>query len=303
MDNVLAAVEAALLDLLGKHLGVPVCELLGSGRRRDSVRMLAYLFLHRRPRPHGLPYLAKSEGGKHPWYRARHEAALTPAAIVAQAEAAVERYGFRDFKLKGGVMAGEEEMEAVTAIKRRFPEGRVTLDPNGAWPLAEAIALCPGAATCSPMPRTRVGPEEGYSGREVMAEFRRATGVPTATNMVATDWRQMAHSHLLGAVDIPLADPHFWTLQGSCASRSCARHGASPGARIPTTTSTSRSRCSRIALPPRRKDHRHRHALDLAGGPRAPHARAAGDRRRRGGGPRPAGPRCRARYGAHRARA
>jgi glucarate dehydratase len=25
----------------------------------------------------------------------------------------------------------------------------------------------------------------------------------------------MAHSHLLGAVDIPLADPHFWTMQGS----------------------------------------------------------------------------------------
>jgi glucarate dehydratase len=59
------------------------------------------------------------------------------------------------------------------------------------------------------------GPENGYSGREIMAEFKRATGIHTATNMVATDWRQMAHSHLLGAVDIPLADPHFWTMQGS----------------------------------------------------------------------------------------
>ena len=48
-----------------------------------------------------------------------------------------------------------------------------------------------------------------------MAEFRRATGLPTATNMIATDWRQMAHAIQLQSVDIPLADPHFWTMQGS----------------------------------------------------------------------------------------
>jgi glucarate dehydratase len=48
-----------------------------------------------------------------------------------------------------------------------------------------------------------------------MAEFRRATGLPTATNMIATDWREMGHAIQLHAVDIPLADPHFWTMQGS----------------------------------------------------------------------------------------
>ena len=48
-----------------------------------------------------------------------------------------------------------------------------------------------------------------------MAEFRKATGLPTATNMVATDWRQLTHSLALHSVDIPLADPHFWTMQGS----------------------------------------------------------------------------------------
>ncbi|HCL77522.1 MAG TPA: glucarate dehydratase, partial [Pseudomonas sp.] len=51
--------------------------------------------------------------------------------------------------------------------------------------------------------------------REVMAEFRRATGLPTATNMIATDWRQMGHAIALQSVDIPLADPHFWTMSGS----------------------------------------------------------------------------------------
>ncbi|MGP8588054.1 enolase C-terminal domain-like protein, partial [Salmonella enterica] len=59
------------------------------------------------------------------------------------------------------------------------------------------------------------GAEQGFSGREVMAEFRRATGLPTATNMIATDWRQMGHTLSLQSVDIPLADPHFWTMQGS----------------------------------------------------------------------------------------
>jgi len=33
--------------------------------------------------------------------------------------------------------------------------------------------------------------------------------------MVATDWRQLRHAIQLHAVDIPLADPHFWTMQGS----------------------------------------------------------------------------------------
>lgn len=59
------------------------------------------------------------------------------------------------------------------------------------------------------------GAEDGFSGREVMAEFRKATGLPTATNMIATDWRQMQHSVALNSVSIPLADPHFWTMEGS----------------------------------------------------------------------------------------
>jgi glucarate dehydratase len=59
------------------------------------------------------------------------------------------------------------------------------------------------------------GAEGVFSGREVLAEFRRATGLPTATNMIATDWREMTHSMALQSVDIPLADPHFWTMSGS----------------------------------------------------------------------------------------
>ncbi len=214
IDNVITGVEAALLDLLGQFLGVPVAALLGNGKQRDRVTMLAYLFYIADRRRTDLPYHSDPQA-KDGWLRLRDEPALTPEAVVREAEAAVDRYGFSDFKLKGGVMRGEDEIAAVSAIKRRFPEGRVTLDPNGGWPLADAISFCKGRTDVLAYAEDPCGPENGYSGREIMAEFRRATGVPTATNMVATDWRQMGHTVLLQAVDIPLADPHFWTMQGS----------------------------------------------------------------------------------------
>ena len=214
MDNVITAVEAALLDLLGQFLDVPVAELLGAGQQRDRAPMLAYLFYVGDRRKTDLPYL-DGANGTDDWLRLRHEAAMTPDAIARLAEAATERYGFADFKLKGGVMRGAEEMEAIAAIKARFPHARVTLDPNGAWSLNEAIALCKGQGHLLAYAEDPCGPEAGYSGREVMAEFKRATGIPTATNMIATDWRQMGHAVQLHAVDIPLADPHFWTMQGS----------------------------------------------------------------------------------------
>ncbi len=212
--HVVTAIEAALLDLLGKHLGVPVAALLGDGQKRDRVQMLGYLFYVGDSGKTDLPY-RNGEGAVDEWTRLRDREALTPEAIVRLAEAAQERYGFQDFKLKGGVLAGEKEIEAVTALAKRFPGARITLDPNGAWSLEEAIRLCKGRNDVLSYAEDPCGAEQGFSGREVMAEFRRATGLPTATNMVATDWRQMAHAIQLQSVDIPLADPHFWTMQGS----------------------------------------------------------------------------------------
>jgi glucarate dehydratase len=145
----------------------------------------------------------------------RHEPALTPAAVVRLAEAAYEQYGFNDFKLKGGVLSGKAEIAAVTALAERFPDARITIDPNGAWSLRAAIQLCSNKQDVLAYAEDPCGAENGFSGREVMAEFRRATGLKTATNMIATDWRQLGHSLQLHAVDIPLADPHFWTMQGS----------------------------------------------------------------------------------------
>jgi glucarate dehydratase len=210
--HAVTAVEAALLDLLGQFLNVPVAALLGEGQQRKSVEVLGYLFYVGDRTRTPLEYLSAPGDD---WFHLRHETALTTESVVRLAEAAHAHYGFNDFKLKGGVLSGDREIEAVTALARRFPEARITLDPNGAWSLEEAIRLCRGRHDVLAYAEDPCGAEKGFSGREVMAEFRRATGLPTATNMIATDWREMSHAIQLNAVDIPLADPHFWTMQGS----------------------------------------------------------------------------------------
>ncbi|HLA74169.1 MAG TPA: enolase C-terminal domain-like protein [Steroidobacteraceae bacterium] len=212
--HAVTALEAALLDLLGQFLGVPVAALLGEGQQRDSVAMLGYLFYIGDRRRTGLSYREEPDS-KDDWLRLRNEEALSTSAVVRLAEAAQGRYGFTDFKLKGGVLAGPSEIEAVTALAERFKSARVTLDPNGAWSLNEAVELCSGMQNVLAYAEDPCGAENGYSGREILAEFRRATRLPTATNMVATDWRQLIHAVQLQAVDIPLADPHFWTMEGS----------------------------------------------------------------------------------------
>ncbi|WP_315701192.1 MULTISPECIES: glucarate dehydratase [unclassified Bradyrhizobium] len=227
--HAVTAVESALLDLLGQHLGLPVAALLGEGQQRATVEVLGYLFFIGDRTRTDLPY-ATGEGEKDGWFRLRHQQAMTPDTVVQLAEAARDAYGFADFKLKGGVLEGAAEIEAVTALAKRFPDARVTLDPNGAWSLDEAIRLCKDMHGILAYAEDPCGAEAGFSGREIMAEFRRATGLPTATNMIATDWRQLGHALRLGAVDIPLADPHFWTLQGSVrVAQTCRDNGLTWG--------------------------------------------------------------------------
>ena len=216
--HAVTAIESALLDLLGQHLDVPVAALLGEGQQRDSVEMLGYLFYVGDKTKTDLPYVTEADadaGADNDWSRLRHEKAMTPEAIVKLAVAAREKYGFNDFKLKGGVLRGDEEVDAIVALHERFPEARVTLDPNGGWLLKDAIRLGHRMRGVVAYAEDPCGAEDGFSGREVMAEFRRATGLPTATNMIATDWRQLTHALSLQSIDIPLADPHFWTMAGS----------------------------------------------------------------------------------------
>ena len=212
--HAVTAVECALLDLLGKFLNVPVAALLGDGQQRDSVAVLGYLFYVGDRKATDLPYISEPDA-EDDWKRLRHDKAMDADGVVRLAEAAFARYGFQDFKLKGGVLRGEEEVEAIHALHTRFPQARITLDPNGGWLLKDAVRLCRDLHGVMAYAEDPCGAEGVFSGREVVAEFRRATGLPTATNMIATDWRELAHSLALQSVDIPLADPHFWTMQGS----------------------------------------------------------------------------------------
>jgi glucarate dehydratase len=215
--HAVTAVESALLDLLGQHLGVSVAALLGEGQQREKVQALGYLFFVADRNKTDLAYRSSADeaAGADDWLRIRHEEAMDPESIVRLAEAAQARYGFQDFKLKGGALPAPEEAAAVRALAERFPEARITLDPNGGWLLKDAIETCRGLRDVLAYAEDPVGPEGGFSGREVMTEFKRATGLQTATNMIATDWREMGHTVRSGAVDIPLADPHFWTMAGS----------------------------------------------------------------------------------------
>ena len=129
--HAVTAIESALLDLLGQHLGVPVAALLGEGQQRDAVEMLGYLFFVGDKSKTDLPY-ASDPGADNDWFRLRHETALTPEAVVRLAEAAYERYGFNDFKLKGGALRADQEVEAVRALHERFPKAASRSTPTAA---------------------------------------------------------------------------------------------------------------------------------------------------------------------------
>ena len=227
--HAVTAIESGMVDLLGQFVQLPVAALLGEGQQRSSVDVLGYLFFVGDRRKTDMPY-RNDAGASDAWLRLRDDEALTSETVVRLAEAAYARYGFRDFKLKGGVMEGAREIEAVAALAERFPDARITLDPNGAWSLEEAVRLCEGKRDVLAYAEDPCGAEKGFSGREIMAEFRQATGLPTATNMVATDWRELKHAVQLNAIDIPLADPHFWTMQGSVrVAQFCRERGLTWG--------------------------------------------------------------------------
>ena len=211
--HAMTAIEAAMLDLYGQFCQLPVAALLGAGQQRQSIEVLGYLFYIGDRGKTDLAYPIEPSAPDD-WGRRRHEAALSSADIVRLAEAAQARYGFNDFKLKGGVRHGAEEIEAVTALAEHFPQARITLDPNGAWSLAEAVRLCTGQQRILAYAEDPCGAESGLSGCESMA----------------TDWRELAEALALQAIDIPLADPHFWTMQGSVrVAQLCQERGLTWG--------------------------------------------------------------------------
>ena len=214
MIHALTGIESACLDLLGQTLSVPVSKLLGDGQQRETVATLGYLFFVGDARKTELDYHLP-EKTEDDWETIRVRETLTPDGIVAQAKAAQDRFGFNTFKLKGGVLEGREECDCMLALAQAFPDAGLTIDPNGCWSLRKAVDLLSPLSTVLTYAEDPCGAEGGRSGREVLAQFRKQTGIATATNMVATDYAGLVQAIHLHALDVPLADCHFWTMQGA----------------------------------------------------------------------------------------
>ena len=214
MIHVLTAIESAFLDLTGKVLGVPVAALLGNGKQRDKVEVLGYLFFVGDYKKTTLDYQRPPKEGT-VWEKIRRREALNVKGIVEQAKATKEQFGFTTFKLKGGVLDGPLECDCISVLAEEFPGAGLTIDPNGAWSLKQSVEWLTPLKPILTYAEDPCGAENGFSGREIMAEFRKATGIPTATNMVATNFTEFTQAIQLQAVDIPLADCHFWTMQGA----------------------------------------------------------------------------------------
>jgi glucarate dehydratase len=199
--SVAAAVEVACLDAQGRLLGRPVCDLLG-GRVRDAVPYAAYLFYKwaEHPALDGRPAIADDWGP-----------ALDPDGVVAQARRMVDAYGFGSIKLKGGVFPPAQEAAAVHALRAAFPDHPLRIDPNAAWTVGTARRV---AAELAGVLEYLEDPTPGVAG---MAAVARDAGVPLATNMCVVDVEGIAPAVAAGAVQVVLADHHYWGgLRATC---------------------------------------------------------------------------------------
>jgi len=197
-----SAVETACLDLIGKAVGQPVCDLIG-GRVRDAVPFSAYPFY-------------KHAGGGGEGDDAREDEygeALTPGGIVAQVRKLIARYGFKDIKFKTGVLDPDIEIETVRELRREFGLP-IRMDPNCAWSVETSIRI--GKALREELGAASGGyledPTAGISG---MAAVRRGLlaavcEVPLASNVAVTCFADLPEATRENAVQIVLCDHHYW---------------------------------------------------------------------------------------------
>jgi len=197
-----AAIEIACLDLIGKAVGKPVCDLLG-GRVRDCVSFSAYLFY-------------KHGGGGGIGEDAREDEygeVLDAAAAVRECRQMIARYGFREIKLKGGVLPPEVEIETIRALRREFGAAYpLRIDPNCAWSVETSVLV--GRALKDELSGGGYL-EDPCATLEGMGEVRRrllneSNETPLASNVAVTCFDDVPAAQARDAVQIVLSDPHYW---------------------------------------------------------------------------------------------
>lgn len=184
-----SAFEVACLDIQGKLLGRPVCDLLG-GPVRSSVPYSAYLFYKWAGHPGGEPD--------------RYGEALDAAGIVEQAQWMLKDYGFSAIKLKGGVLTPDEEIATVFALRDAFPDVPLRLDPNAAWTAATSIRV--GRALEGVLEYL----EDPTFGLDAMADVARHVSMPLATNMCVVGFEDLAPAIEKRSIGVILSDHHYW---------------------------------------------------------------------------------------------
>jgi glucarate dehydratase len=197
-----SAVEIACLDLIGKSVGQPVCDLLG-GRVRDLVPFSAYPF-----------YKHKGGGGEGADAREdEYGEGLTPEALVRQVKQMIAAYGFLDVKFKTGVLSPEVEIETVKELFRALGPGvPLRMDPNCAWSVDTSVRVGKALAQELGHGGYLEDPTAGIPG---MAEVRRrlleaGVSTPLASNVAVTSFADLPESVKQDAVQVVLCDPHYW---------------------------------------------------------------------------------------------
>ncbi|MEY4346223.1 MAG: Glucarate dehydratase, partial [Pseudomonadota bacterium] len=196
VGKAVSAFEVAMLDLQGQLANAPVVDLLG-GAARDAVPFSAYLFF-KYPEHIDHPYAAD------PWGEG-----IQPEALVVQARRMIEQYGFKSIKLKAGVFPPEQEVAALLALKQAFPDAPLRIDPNANWSVATSLRV---VEQLRGVLEYYEDPAPGLDGMAAVArKLRELGGVPLATNMVVTDYKEFAENVRLGCpVRIVLSDHHYW---------------------------------------------------------------------------------------------
>jgi glucarate dehydratase len=194
-----AAIEIACLDIIGRAVGRPVCDVIG-GRVRDEVSFSAYLFY-------------KHAGGGGDGCPDEYGEVLTPDAVVRECRQMVRQYGFREIKLKAGVLEPNIEIESIRALRREFGEKvPLRIDPNCAWSVDTSVevgkALAAGLSGGGYL-------EDPCPGLDGMSEARRrllklGIETPFASNVAVTSFPDVPRAKSLDAVQIVLSDPHYW---------------------------------------------------------------------------------------------
>lgn len=202
-----AGIELACLDACGKATGRRACELLG-GPVRESVEFAAYLF-YRYAADHPVvladPHLADGRGkgdrALDAWGEVR-----SPSAMAEMAAKFRDRWGFRVFKLKGGVLRPEVELETMQAMADRLGrDASLRIDPNARWTTATALRV---GERLKPLNLEYF--EDPVAGQGPMAEVRTKTGLKMSTNMCVTSINHIPEALRVHPIDVLLLDHHYF---------------------------------------------------------------------------------------------